>query len=115
MFFSIHGSDPEDYPGNQQSKMSGAFDIENCLPVGDYADDAESFSEYGEETTRFNEDGSFIGAYKESQKAVQQRRTSESFVWNVYLSRQPSRKRADVSSSKISPVARETKSDFLFI
>lgn len=43
----------------------------------------ENFSEYGEEATHFNEDGSFIGVYKDNKKPPPSTplKPSESNVW----------------------------------
>lgn len=51
--------DSSDYTDSTEKKPLGSIEFGD-LAVGE---DDESFSEYGEETTRFNEDGSFIGIY----------------------------------------------------
>lgn len=54
-----------DYNDLDAKKTPVNFDFDD-IPLGE--GDDESFSEYGEEQTRFNEDGSFIGVYSQDTK-----------------------------------------------
>lgn len=67
-----------DYNDLDAKKTPVNFDFDD-IPLGE--GDDESFSEYGEEQTRFNEDGSFIGVYADDTKKPPQHLTStESLV-----------------------------------
>lgn len=68
-------SDYDEYPEKKPPR-----DLEfDDIPIGE--GDDESFSEYGEEPSNFNEDGSFIGVYsKDTKKPPRQPNPTESNV-----------------------------------
>ncbi|XP_025090623.1 neurofascin-like [Pomacea canaliculata] len=74
-FHDLSRADYDEYPEKKPPR-----DLEfDDIPIGE--GDDESFSEYGEEPSNFNEDGSFIGVYsKDTKKPPRQPNPTESNV-----------------------------------